>query len=290
MNTYGLTVRKIRQDKGFLQKEIYDDVVAKSFAIRFEKGEVMLQYDTFLNVLANLNVTPTEFHYIHENYHLRKDKTIWQEFLAAVNSQHPRRLLDFYNSYHQSTVVFQLVLSYFSHFKYIVDNVGLVQSSGEIPKKELSFVENYFLKKEAWTLDDMMLLTNFYQVFPVRVQKKLVASCYKSMRLYKDYPGHINRVTDLLSSYILFCYNTGEIKEGNSWYIKLQSLQQDKEEIYASLRINLCGAYYYYLKGELAQGQNILDDVCLVLNLVGYEREAKIHRKNFKNFQHTHSK
>ena len=38
MENYGLTVRQIRLNKGFKQKEIYTGLLSKSFSIDFEKG------------------------------------------------------------------------------------------------------------------------------------------------------------------------------------------------------------------------------------------------------------
>lgn len=36
---YGKTVRDIRTSKGIHQKDLYDNIISKSFAIEFEKGK-----------------------------------------------------------------------------------------------------------------------------------------------------------------------------------------------------------------------------------------------------------
>ena len=54
MEKYGLTVRQIRLNKGFKQKEIYTGLLSKSFSIDFEKGLYDIKFSIMLNILKRL--------------------------------------------------------------------------------------------------------------------------------------------------------------------------------------------------------------------------------------------
>jgi transcriptional regulator with XRE-family HTH domain len=59
--SYGELIRKIRLEKGFSQKEIYYDIVTKSYAIEFEKGNHDLSFKLLLKVLDRLRIDLGEF-------------------------------------------------------------------------------------------------------------------------------------------------------------------------------------------------------------------------------------
>lgn len=287
MNSYGKTVRNIRQTKGYLQKDVYHDIVAKSFAIRFEKGEVMLQYDAFLSVLANLNLSVTEFHFIHNNYQFDRTQSVWSIFSAAVSQKNQVRLADFYLSYSESSINFNRVLAYLANIAFAINKYGEATYSEHVPREQLLFIQNYLLGQEEWTLDETALFTNFYEVFPREAQRKLMTLCFQNLRQYQKYPEHSQRVTNLLSHYILHCYDEGSYTEGNKWYVKLQSLSLRKEELYLTIRRDICAGYYYFIKGEYSRAQNLIDDATLALALVGNEREASLYRQDYKKFKAT---
>lgn len=68
METYGPTIRQIRLDKGFRQKEIYSGIVSKSYAIAFEKGQHQMGLNHFEKTLERLYLTYDEFIYIKNGY------------------------------------------------------------------------------------------------------------------------------------------------------------------------------------------------------------------------------
>ncbi|MFQ6874888.1 MAG: transcriptional regulator, partial [Coprobacillus cateniformis] len=67
MEKYGLTVRQIRLNKGFKQKEIYTGLLSKSFSIDFEKGLYDIKFSIMLNILKRLMISIDEFILIHNH-------------------------------------------------------------------------------------------------------------------------------------------------------------------------------------------------------------------------------
>ncbi|MBP1041723.1 hypothetical protein I6N95_11955 [Vagococcus sp. BWB3-3] len=285
MESYGVTVRKLRQDKGFLQKEIYEGVVAKSFAIRFEKGEVMLQYDTFLTVLEALNVSQEEFHFIHRGYQGKKEKTIWIEFAKAANANNKRQLEEIYQQYRASKVVFERVVAYLANILLVYQAYSADDYQNHLNHQEVLYLQDYLLKKESWTLDEMNIFTSCYFIFDQKIKQLLMKSCYNSLRKYQEYPNYIERMTNLLSNYIIHCYDIGEYQEANKWFVKVQSLPRRKEFLYYGLSIDLCSAYYYYVKRDYSSSKDKIDRYVAVLVNSGFNSEAEQSLKHFNEFK-----
>lgn len=285
MKGYGETIRTIRQEKGFLQKEIYDGVVAKSFAIRFEKGEVMLQYDTFLTVLNSLNMTVDEFHFIHQNYQLVVEKNFWTEFTEGVSSSNERKLLNVYDQEVNSKRVFNRVVAYLARglaTYYQVTTENLAQA---LNKEEISYVENYFLRKKLWTLDDVTCINLMYPILKPAIRKELFKKAHQELLNYRDFPNYYERMTSFLSDYILLCYEEADYQEGNLWFVKLQSLPRRKESIYFGLKITLCEAYYVYTKKDFVRSEELINNYVTVLSSIGYHAEGEQDMKQFRNFK-----
>ncbi|WP_088268138.1 helix-turn-helix domain-containing protein [Enterococcus wangshanyuanii] len=51
MKEYGLVIREIRLSKGISQKELYNNLISKSYAIEFEKGRHDLSLELLEQVL-----------------------------------------------------------------------------------------------------------------------------------------------------------------------------------------------------------------------------------------------
>jgi transcriptional regulator with XRE-family HTH domain len=81
MNKLGPTIKKIRIIKGLSQKQVYTNIISRSFANRFESGTNDIQSVKFLMILDNLGISPSEFQYINNNYEL----PMAEQLLAKIN-------------------------------------------------------------------------------------------------------------------------------------------------------------------------------------------------------------
>ena len=69
MASIGETVKKIRNIKGFTQKEVYSGIVSRSFANRFERGLNDVSASKLFAILDNLSISVDEFRFIQNDYH-----------------------------------------------------------------------------------------------------------------------------------------------------------------------------------------------------------------------------
>ena len=285
MASYGESIRKIRQGKACSATDLYEGLAAPSFAQRFEQGEVTVQYETFRELLARLNVSESEFQYIHHGYQLQPPEGLWAEFNQAASAKNTQQLARLAEREKHSALSFNRVLASLAQLVLKVTEHGQVSLQAELTQAEHLFLTNYFSNKDFWTLNEIQLFTNFHHFFSRPEQAVMMKQCFLGLRQYATFPNYLNLMTALLSNYILACYEAGDYQEGHHWYVKLQSLPKDKNFIYANLRRDICGSYYYYIKGDYRLAQNLLDNACLVLSLLGYEREASTYRRNLKRFK-----
>ncbi|GHP15044.1 transcriptional regulator [Lentilactobacillus fungorum] len=86
MPAIGQTVKKIRQIKGFTQKEVYSTIVSRSFANRFERGLNDVSATKLFQILDNLSISLDEFRFIHNNYQQTKVQALQDQLIHAYEA------------------------------------------------------------------------------------------------------------------------------------------------------------------------------------------------------------
>lgn len=89
---YGETIRKIRLKKGFSQKEVYGDVISKSYAIEFEKGKHQMSANILIQVLDNISMDIDEFLFIANDYQLNEQSNYNYLYKNLANNQDIQKL------------------------------------------------------------------------------------------------------------------------------------------------------------------------------------------------------
>ena len=85
MENFGETLRSIRLNKGLTQKYLYQDVLSKSYAIRFEQGKHDISFVLLLEILDRLPMEVSEFLYIHQGYQPSESQWFYTELLKSGN-------------------------------------------------------------------------------------------------------------------------------------------------------------------------------------------------------------
>ncbi|MBM6615383.1 helix-turn-helix transcriptional regulator [Desemzia sp. RIT804] len=72
----GATLKKIRENKGYTQKEISDDTMARSTYTKFERNDITPTLSKYLAILDHLDMPHEEFLYLLNDYTLGEKETI----------------------------------------------------------------------------------------------------------------------------------------------------------------------------------------------------------------------
>ncbi len=153
MNKLGPTIKKIRIIKGLSQKQIYTNIISRSFANRFESGTNDIQSEKFLMILDNLGISPSEFQYINNNYEL----PMAEQLLAKINylyETHAFKTLSNWLKRHKKShnVQIQIVsgyaevlLSSYSYHRFPLS-------------KNIQMLMLHLLNEKSWTLQEIRMV------------------------------------------------------------------------------------------------------------------------------------
>lgn len=84
MATIGETIHQIRLTKGLTQQEVYNGIISRSFASRFESGANDIGASKLFAILDNLAISADELRFIHQNYQLSPYERLWRRFSRPI--------------------------------------------------------------------------------------------------------------------------------------------------------------------------------------------------------------
>ncbi|WP_407889634.1 helix-turn-helix domain-containing protein [Levilactobacillus sp. N40-8-2] len=87
MQTIGATLKQIRQAKGFTQKEVYGNVISRSFAIRLESGRHDVTAEKLFMILDRLGVSANEFRFMQNDDQPTANQLARSQVMLAYDQQ-----------------------------------------------------------------------------------------------------------------------------------------------------------------------------------------------------------
>lgn len=199
MENYGLTVKKIRQQKGFRMKEIYEGLLGRTTSYRFEQGTTAIATHKLLQILQLLNVEMAEFFFLHSQYTQDVPRTIEQKLSAIISEENftdtaaqKAALTQFYEYYHRSERPQERFYAGIAHVNLLANFEQRVVLPAEF-QAEYDFLAQYLLQTETWTLNELNLFSFVSFCFDEAVTGQLLAQFRKG---YPHYQGFNNNWLD----------------------------------------------------------------------------------------------
>lgn len=160
---YGEVIRKIRLKKGFSQKEVYGNVISKSYAIEFEKGKHQIAANILIQLLDNLSMDIDEFLFIANGYHLNEQNNYNYRYNRLANKQDIAGL--------------QLLLEDLKKKSGKLNNIRIAEVRARIRilqnfkqngfyttdvvlEEDKRVISSYLTDVESWTLQEIQLFAN----------------------------------------------------------------------------------------------------------------------------------
>lgn len=284
MEHSGLTARSIRLSKSFSQKEIYTGIVSKSYAIAFEQGKAMLSYHDLIEVLERLSVTLQEFEFIRGGYRNPGTVSLWRSFSLAANSKNGQQLEELYYQHRNDKADYNKVIACLSraiHHSFSSDNP---QPSPPCTKSEKQFLINYVMSKESWMLEEINLFSSYYYLFDADTQRQLIQTCCSSLRRYEEYPHYEERMYNLLTNYVTYCYRQVRRVEGDQWLLALRKLpRNNKAYLHQLLNARLCEAFHFAAHRQAEAGRAIAVECAGIFRSLGFVAESDDAMKNYES-------
>lgn len=163
MKSYGELVRKIRLEKGQKQKELYRNILSKSYAISFEKGEHDVSFSLLEKLLTRLRVSIDEFQYIRRGYECDDMADFFSSFAECGNSHELaqlEKLLDqcLVGKDRTSRIKTALVRSRLNQLKEFNRTGNYTKS--QINLEDRQVIIHHFSLVQTWTYFEILLFSN----------------------------------------------------------------------------------------------------------------------------------
>lgn len=211
MESYGITIRRIRLSKGFSHKEIYTGILSKSFAIDFEKGMYDIKFSLMLKILDRLMISVDELLLIHSQY----KATPCHEPLLNVNLERikndpiysaniEKKLLDEMKT--DKTSSSRLQYAEIVVLRCAYGNPDY-QNSPEYQRAK-SYIQKYLFDVETWTLSEFRIFSDMSFIFESGdVKTSLFLTAWDTLDKYKTHPDYQIYLSHLLVNnlYQLIC-------------------------------------------------------------------------------------
>lgn len=215
---YGITIKRIREDKNLPLKSVYLNICSKTNVIKFEKGERTLAADKFNEVLANLMISMDEFLWINNDF--KPSKVQYQRYMISHT----------WNANQLST--FEQRVKEAEKDQYDIQRIHMASfrilnsySKGMKPSEhELSIVVNYFSNLSLWTLEDVHFFANNCYIIPYQLMKSLLKEMMKVKGRYTFYRDGEFVFARTLSNCIDRMISEGDIASAESYLETLNGL------------------------------------------------------------------
>lgn len=255
---FGVIVKKIREDKGFMMKEIYSNILSRSTAYRFEKDAANITFNQFREILGRLNIfSIDEFTFLRRTYFnaaLNEDAVLIEyENVMAERSNNLAQTgtlaLDFYQKYKDSPQKQTKYYAYLVHVDYLITNAEMdeqVVDSILLYQDEFKFIKQRLLDVSKWTMAELEVFPIVSSGFGDDAKNLLYLRFKVNFKRYETFLGQDNWENKYVK--LLLYYFIGQIYAKN--YQEVANNLKDLDELYTNnqqLRLNNTLNYCLYL-------------------------------------------
>jgi HTH-type transcriptional regulator, pheromone-responsive regulator len=279
LNTYGEVVRNIRTNKGLSQKEVYLDIISKSYAIEFEKGNHEITLRLLEQILNRLMMGIDEFFYIYRGYKLSKHDTFTNKYSKAGNNNDLEALIEIYQELHQREDLTSKI-----HLAEVRSRIRLLKHfnlTGQFEKnviltEDIETITNYLNNLQSWTLQEMQLFTNTLNYIDYDQRDILFQTLIKSMKKYEAHERGRDVICVMLTNMI---YELIMINQISYAEILLENLNNISSPQYQTLFFKIVYKYYNGLikikRNSKEEGTKLAQSAIDVLYEFGEPYQAK---------------
>ncbi|MBC1490945.1 hypothetical protein HCI99_04815 [Listeria booriae] len=230
---YGLTIYRIRKDLKLTRNFCYEDIMAKSNAQLFEKGESCPRFDKIIPVLNRIGISFDEFLYVHNGYQETPDEKILRGFV---------NLKDTTNTEGIKQLQAEIKAVPLTNTSTFISYLQLVLEAFLVFEKEQSFIRakeivapiwEQLQRQENWYYKDILIMANIYYLFDEKAVDTIISTMLIQVEKYKNYKASVNLDTVILLNYCFYLTERGRVLESEPYLDKaLANARKNKHSDY----------------------------------------------------------
>ncbi|MBC1228755.1 Rgg family transcriptional regulator [Listeria booriae] len=230
---YGKTFKLIRENLNLPRSQVYEGVMAKSNAQRFEKGEQDSSFEKVAIVLERIDLSFDEFIYIHNGYQESEKEKFIHEFVNLKDTTNSTGITDLRDKLIASGATDNT--SFLGHLRVVLEAFLLYNKEQEFDnaKKLADPIWKQLEKKDIWYYNDILIMANIYYVLDEDAVVTIIAKMLKEIKKYAGYKNSVNLDTVILLNYCLYLSKRGKILETEPYVLRaLENARKYKQSDY----------------------------------------------------------
>lgn len=287
---YGAIFKRIRNEKGLTQKEIYSGVVSKSFYSDFEAGKHAITVDKFERLLQNLGISYDEFVY-YQNSELKSPVTALSERITTLYERGAfEELYHVFQDNYASIEKPIRQLAVKAYLLVLITPSNFYKFSRDPFNEIVADLEG----QKMWNLESIRL-AKLVLLSLSENQKKaaaaLVVRITKELEKYADFDKHLyfEEIGDLYFNHIQSLLITNDISQALALVSDYHAIIGESNDLHLLIQlkfIQLLTTLYTDFPGVIADFDDFIKEM---LKLPAseprfYEAIGNIHREKAKNY------
>lgn len=275
-NFYGPTIRNIRLDKGYSQKEIYTGVMSKSYAIPFEQGEHDLTVSKLEKILERLELSYEELVYIHNGYQHVERTQNFKKIAEAANSGNIPKLEEIYQQLSQKISDSDKFQAAFAMI--CLERERSEQNKLETPifdKHTVAYISNYLVKKESWLLDEIVIFVNTIDIFPYEQMLTLLKQSFKNLKKYQEFNRFPTIISSLLTNSLSIILHQQDWEIFSYYLSQLDLYTLDHSQTFERIIYRFYLGIFLMVEGKKEKGHQISLSAIQMLDTLEQAKTAK---------------
>ncbi|EME8110070.1 helix-turn-helix domain-containing protein [Enterococcus faecium] len=273
----GLTIRKIRVEKGLTQKEVCKGIVTMSYYSRIERNISEPTISVFLEILQRLNISFDEFMFIHLNYKESSSDFWWY------------RLSDLYHSGNiEELQKINTILETSSNknvLQYIVQ-LCITRLRGNIPEPNENMpIVNKLMTMDLWTSEEIKIFISIMDILPLETVTVIVNRILKKRTLYSKSKGFHSPYNKILINSTLLCIDASQFSKAKKYLIEYQK-SLDTRDFYGRAMAVYLEGLLLVMTGDSTIGKQKINrffDICESLDLNHFSKKYKDYFERLTN-------
>lgn len=287
MKTYGELIRELRIKKGIAQKNLYEDIMSKSYAIRFEQGKHEISFYLIHSILNRLGMEVDEFLYIYNGYTEPKIEQFYSEYSLKGNANDIEGLKAMRNLYTRAPMTYQNQL-WIAELNARIDQLTYFNQYGEFSKQaitaeSLQTIHHYLDQIQTWTLNELRFFANTLDFIEYERKSEYFKSILPALDRYQNFQRGHPVICTLLINEIHELIMANELAMADLFLVKLDAFSNTIETMFYR------NSHLYYkgmlliASGEPDLGRPLVKEAIQLYESLGYHHQAQLADTFFKN-------
>ncbi|WP_413480075.1 Rgg/GadR/MutR family transcriptional regulator [Carnobacterium maltaromaticum] len=287
MKGYGEAIRTIRISKGLKLKDVYSDILSKSYSISFEKGNHEISLRLLEHILDRLLLNLDEFLYIYNNYRLPEKEEFLQRYSEASNQNDIDKLKILLHENEKGLTLSSRLKSaqIRSRLRQLIDfNENHIYRKDNILKEDIKLITDYLYSLDSWTLQEIILFTNSLDFIDYTEKVDLFRQLLPSLEKYKNHTHGRLAICGLLTNVVHELLMDGEKKFSKVLLDDLNLFSNSITDIFFKIIHRYYEGLYLILIGQTDSGYQQSMNSIEILKELDHTHISRLFKSILDNF------